>query len=261
MRSMPPEDRRALGAGWILADPHVGANAEADHELELLLAAASRESRDLLVMGDLFRVWLGLERMLTPLQGKVLDALQEVRRSGARVVFVVGNRDYFAESQLDRAFDDVIATEAVLRVGGVPTLVTHGDLVRTDDLAYRRWRRLSRHRIASALVRSLPAPFARGLASALERKLRGTNLAYKSGSLPRADLAAFGRRVAAEGAARAIVGHFHADETIVGPGQAPVVIAPSWLDQRKILEVRPDGTLVGLDRDALFAGPSFQKTL
>ncbi|MBI4816412.1 MAG: hypothetical protein HY791_09140 [Deltaproteobacteria bacterium] len=226
---------------WILADCHAGVNLEADRGLLELLDRAERAGAELLVLGDLFTAWLGVDRFITKSQGRVLGAFARIRASGGRVRFVVGNRDYFAEDQLGIAFDELIVTEAVLNLGGRQTLVTHGDLIRSDDVAYRRWRALSRARATEAAVRRLPARLAQELTTRLESALSKTNQAYKSGPLPISDLEAFGRRALLLGAERALLGHFHTDQTISVPDGAPVVIAPAWIEQRRVLVVDHEG--------------------
>jgi len=227
---------------WILADVHAGADPAGDDALIALLDRAIVERRDLLLLGDLFAAWLGDARFHTPLQRQVVALLRKLRAEGARTLFAAGNRDYFVtESQgvFDRVFD-----EDVVPLGGIPTLVTHGDQLNRDDRAYLAWRALSRSGAARALAHALPGPAIRGLAARLEKGLSTTNQAYKTGALPIAALEALGRRAQGLGARRALVGHFHHDRTLDVAGGVPVVIAPAWLDHRRILVVEPDGRLV-----------------
>lgn len=226
-----------------MADPHGGANAEADRALIEWLERL--QTRELLILGDLFAAWLGEERLLTPLQKNVLDKLVQLRARNTSIIFVAGNRDYLAEAQLGRAFDRVIEDEAVIDLGGVPTLVAHGDRLNKDDRAYHLWRALSRSKPALAAVRALPGPVAAKIAADIERRLAGTNAAYKTGALPMAALEAFGRRAAQLGASRGLVGHFHHDRLLDVRDGAPVVLAPSWLDQRRVLHVE-NGALVSV---------------
>ena len=45
---------------------------------------------------------------------------------------------------------------------------------------------------------------------------------------------------------RALVGHFHHDRTIDVAGGVPVIVAPAWLDHRRILVVGDGGALVSV---------------
>lgn len=231
---------------WILADAHGGADPQADEALGILLDRAIEQRVDLWILGDLFAVWLAPDRFCTPFQQGIIARLRTLRAGGSRLTFVVGNRDYLvAKGQLGRTFDEVIEGEALRTIGGAKTLVTHGDRANPNDALYERWYRMSRGRRADTILQSMPTGFASWLARALERRFQGTNQRYKSGQLPIAALEALGRRAAAAGAERVLVGHFHADSTIEVPGGAPVTIAPAWLEHRKILV--DDGSLTSVD--------------
>ncbi len=232
---------------WILADCHAGADPAGDDGLRDLLDRAIAARADLLVLGDLFAAWLGADRFHTPLQRDVIAQLRRLREAGARTTFVIGNRDYFvAEGQLGRAFD-VVLREGLLDLGGVPTWVTHGDGIVAEDRAYRAWAALSRSAPVRALAHALPGPWVARTAERLEARLHHTNRAYKTGALPIAALAALGRAAAAKGARRALVGHFHHDRTIDVPCGVPVIVAPAWLDHRRILVVEESGALRSVD--------------
>ena len=77
--------------------------------------------------------------------------------------------------------------------------------------------------------------------------MRRANTAYKPGELPMRAIERVGRRAAALGASRALLGHFHHDRLLDVPSGVPVRIAPAWLDHRLILVGRPaDGALVSV---------------
>lgn len=244
-----------MGPTWVLGDPHAGHDASADVALEALLARAAEQHVDLVVMGDLFVAWLARDRFFTPAQARIVDALRAIRAGGGRVRFVVGNRDYLAEGLLGDAFDAVYEGEVVVDVGGAKTLLVHGDGLDPDDRPYRAWRAVSRSGPVRAVLERLPGAVGRQLAARTERQLRDVNVQYKSGPLPVAQLEAVGRRAAAAGAERAIVGHFHDDTTIRPPDGAPVRVAPGWFEHRVVLEATASA-LTSRGLDALLASPS-----
>jgi UDP-2,3-diacylglucosamine hydrolase len=233
---------------WILADAHGGADPDADRDLLRVLDRARAARADLLILGDLFAAWIALDAQLTPFQREVIDRLRGLRHAGLTVRMVVGNRDYLVkEGQLGLSFDEVIDRELVLPLGGVATLVAHGDRINPHDRMYHLWHDVSRSRPARELLLHLPGGIARPLAARTERALGTTNRAYKTGALPFEALQDLGRRAAAQGAARALVGHFHEDRVIEVPNGAPVVIAPDWLALRRILRVDANGALISVD--------------
>ncbi len=244
--------KRAKRDEWVLADPHAGLFPQADEALLALLDRAIERAPDLLVMGDLFLAWLGPDRFWTPLQREVMQRLERLSQQGARVRFVVGNRDYLVPQspRLRALFEAIYEDEALIEVGGQPTLVLHGDGLNPQDWPYLLWRRLSRSGPATAALLRLPGVLGRGLATAVERRMSSMNPQYKRGPLPQAPFAALSRRAEHKGARRALVGHFHADAQILGPG-APVWIAPGWFEHRKVLVAGPDGALRSTDASLL----------
>jgi UDP-2,3-diacylglucosamine hydrolase len=218
---------------WVLGDPHAGADPEADQALLRVLDLAAERAVDLLVMGDLFVAWIAIDRFLTALQRQVLAAMEAIRARGGTIRFVVGNRDYLAERMIGLAFDAVYPEEAVIDVGGVPTMIVHGDRLNPRDRPYLTWYRISRSPPVEALIDRLPTFIGAELAGKVEERMRGVNRAYKTGPLPMDGIAALAERARAAGARRALVGHFHAPQTI--EAAVPVVIAPGWFEHRTVL--------------------------
>ncbi len=232
---------------WVIADAHAGVDAGADRALFAALRAAREAGRDLLLLGDLCVTWVAFPAALTPLQRALVEALRAHRAAGLRVDFTPGNRDFWVEDVLVGDAVDDIVDRVVVPLGGVPTWVEHGDLVVTDDHAYRAFRALVRSAPARAIAAHAPGPWVSALGLAIERRLSTTNAAYKAGTLPLGAFAALGARAAGAGAARALVGHFHHERVVDVAGGVPVVVAPPWLEARRVLAVAPDGALAGLD--------------
>ncbi|MDD5581523.1 MAG: UDP-2,3-diacylglucosamine diphosphatase [Methylobacter sp.] len=92
------------------------------------------------ILGDLFDAWVGDDDP-TPPNNKIRKQLKQLTNSGTKVYFQQGNRDFllgnkFCEDTGVTLIDDFI----VVDLGGVPTLLTHGDLLCTDDLPYQAFR-------------------------------------------------------------------------------------------------------------------------
>ncbi|MCK6551972.1 hypothetical protein L6R52_39440 [Myxococcota bacterium] len=240
-----------MSATWILADAHGGQDPRIDRALVELLDRARGRASTLLVLGDLFTAWLGPARFHTPLQREVVARLEALRAHGTRVELAIGNRDYLMDALVGSAFDQLHDGEALVDVAGVPTLVTHGDRVNPADRAYLLWHHLSRSAAARAVLAVLPGAAGRALASKTERGLDATNQAYKTGLLPLGALEALGRRAASRGAARALVGHFHHDRVLDVAGGVPVVVAPGFVDHRRILVASTGGALASVPLAAL----------
>ena len=98
----------------------------------------------LYILGDLFDAWVG-DDDFTPPNKQIRSALKKLTSSGTKVFIQLGNRDFllgqrFCQDTGLTPLDDY----AVIDLFGEPTLLTHGDLLCTDDLAYQAFRLKSR---------------------------------------------------------------------------------------------------------------------
>ena len=120
------------------------------------LAGPAREAGDVYILGDLFEYWIGDDVGLQ-LYGAETRALRALTDAGVRRVFAHGNRDFFvSDAFLEASGVALLDDPTRLHLGGVPTLISHGDEFCTDDVAYQRWRRFCRWRPAQRAFMRLP---------------------------------------------------------------------------------------------------------
>ncbi len=202
---------------WCAADPHFHSDDPALPVFFRWLEAFERGGAPTLVLlGDLFQVWLGLAGTGTAEQKQVLEALGALTAAGRRVVYLAGNRDYFVEAPAGRA-GLTVAESWEVRAGGTLVHFEHGDLINTSDRAYMRWREVSRAGAVRALVNALPPRWQLKLAGKLEADLSTTNAAYKNYQ-PVRELETWAERLRRRGVDLAVLGHFHLDRTTVSSG-------------------------------------------
>lgn len=116
-----------------------------DRFVEFLTREATG-SRRLYILGDLFDYWVGDDELSAPdgapLARRVADALSAVARGGTAVYVMQGNRDFLLGSGFLSACGALpLEDPTVTEVGGVKTLLMHGDTLCTDDRDYMAWRR------------------------------------------------------------------------------------------------------------------------
>jgi UDP-2,3-diacylglucosamine hydrolase len=152
-----------VAATLFISDLHLSGERPAINErfFEFLHEQASRAAA-LFVLGDLFEYWIGddeLDAGGEALGPRVAAALGELSRQGVTVALMHGNRDFligrrFAEASGARLLED----PSVEKIGGVRTLLMHGDTLCTDDHDYQAWRRTARSRAwqREFLSKSLP---------------------------------------------------------------------------------------------------------
>ena len=115
------------------------------------LANRARSARRLYILGDLFDAWIGDDDDAPP-GPEVRGALRALTASGTACLFMHGNRDFL----IGRAFArdtgcTLLRDPSRIDLDGTPTLLMHGDLLCSDDIAYQRFRR----RIRNPLVQRL----------------------------------------------------------------------------------------------------------
>jgi len=126
---------------------------------ERFLAQRPRPGDQLYILGDLFDAWVGDDDD-APLAQRVREALRALTRRGVEVLVQRGNRDFLMGRRLMRETGAQLLPDPYpTTVAGRPTLLMHGDLLCTDDLAYQKARRKLRNPLFQwlALRRSLAA--------------------------------------------------------------------------------------------------------
>ncbi|MHB1587616.1 MAG: UDP-2,3-diacylglucosamine diphosphatase [Acidiferrobacteraceae bacterium] len=101
----------------------------------------ARAASTLYILGDLFEYWIGDEGVAEPAVRPIIQGIQALTDSGVAVFLMHGNRDFligarFAEVTGAELLPDPFPTE----LAGSPVVLTHGDMLCTDDVDYQRFR-------------------------------------------------------------------------------------------------------------------------
>ncbi len=226
----------------LAADPHVGRDDPDLPAFLAWLAARKDDAGTVVLLGDLFSLWLGLPRWTEPHHRAVLDACADLRAAGVRVVLVEGNRELWAEPWAGRAFDVVAREWRHEAPGGPRWLFLHGDLLNRDDRRNLAFQAVVRSGATRAFFRALPAGAALAFGRRLERALRGRTRRARTAPAP-GQLAAWARELARRGADAVALGHFHVElqRPPAGPGEAELLLVPDWRARRRHLRIPAEG--------------------
>lgn len=92
------------------------------------------------ILGDLFDAWIG-DDDITPPNKKIRRQLKKLTASGVEIYLQRGNRDFLLGKRFcDDTGISLLGDYAVIDLFGARTLITHGDLLCTDDLPYQAFR-------------------------------------------------------------------------------------------------------------------------
>lgn len=131
--------------GWraieFISDLHLQAEEAATLDAWRRFMAATQADA-LFILGDLFEVWVGDDSIEDP--GFAADCADVLRATARRLpVFVMhGNRDFLlGERMAQQCGFTLLHDPTVLQFAGGRWLLTHGDLLCTDDTDYQQFRR------------------------------------------------------------------------------------------------------------------------
>lgn len=216
--------------------PHVTALFE-----RYLAGDEVRHADALYILGDLVEAWIGDDDD-APLPQRIAHATRAVCEAGVPVYFMVGNRDFLlGETFAARAGMRLVEDGTVHDLYGTPTLLMHGDLLCTDDVAYQQLRRQLRSAEWKAQVLAMPLDARRALAA----KARAESRSYTSGAdemLMDVSADAVAQAMRNAGVTRLIHGHTHrpAIHRFELDGRpAERIVLGDWYEQGSVLRVTP----------------------
>lgn len=235
-----------------ISDLHLDSSRPAITELFGQFVRREGKSADALyLLGDLFEAWVGDDDP-SEVGAYVASTLREVADSGVPVYFIRGNRDFLmGQDYAAHAGFRILPDPAVIVLYGKPTLLLHGDLLCTDDVAYQAFRAQTRNPVWQAQFLSQPlqarlafATQARAASQAHQAKLRegGNDVRFETVTdvTPATVEATFARF----GIDSMIHGHTHrpaVHELRVGGRQCTRIVLGDWYEQGSVLRVDADG--------------------
>jgi UDP-2,3-diacylglucosamine hydrolase len=153
------------GRHLFISDLHLDATApEAVAQFRRFLQQEAREAEALHILGDLFETWIGDDDEEAA-RDTVCTALRELTRAGTRCFVQRGNRDFLLGRDFEhRTGCTLLPDPALLQIGAVRAVISHGDLLCSADHSYQEFRSLTRTRWFQADFLRFPPPLRRTLA-------------------------------------------------------------------------------------------------
>lgn len=231
-----------------IADLHLDDARPAITELfeRYLASVEARAASAVYILGDLVEAWIGDDDD-AELPARIAHATRALRDSGVPVYFMVGNRDFLlGQAFAERAGMTLLEDGTVHDIEGKPTLLMHGDVLCTDDVAYQAVRAQVRTEAWKQQILAMPLEARRAFAA----KARSDSKS-KTGSTDETIMDA--NQVAVEdsmrkaGVRRLVHGHTHRpaihDFQLDGAPAQRIVLG-DWYDHGSVLRI--DGDAVEL---------------
>jgi UDP-2,3-diacylglucosamine hydrolase len=208
----------------VLSDLHLSPSTPDRNELFLqFLEHAWKNQDQVLIVGDLFDLWLGWKDLTMEFQKPILQRMNDLFSSGLEMDYVEGNRD-FGISRFEGVLFRRVAPYFLRREwAGKKIHAEHGDLINESDRPYRFWRRISKNKFSYFLLAHLPAFVMLRMALRMEQGMRKTNRKHKM-YYPDQSTERFCASLFESGVDLIVVGHFHTEKSV-----------PMYLENRNVL--------------------------
>jgi len=234
-----------MAATLLLSDLHLSpARPRAVDAFLAFCQGPARRAAAVYVLGDLFDWWVGDDQLRSRFHRRIAAALRAVADGGVPLFVARGNRDFLIGPQFARATGATLLDErTVVPLGGVPTLLTHGDELCTDDVAYMRFRAHSRTDAWRASILAKPYWVRRGIAAYLRLRSR-TATAMKPEGIMDVNADSVAQAFRQHGVTRLVHGHTHRPARhaldVDGVARERHVLA-AWHDDGRYLEIDERG--------------------
>lgn len=143
---------------WFISDLHLTPGMPRTlAAFERVLDRAAHDAHALFILGDFFEFWVGDEETDSPFAQRVASALRSLAQRGVPVYLMHGNRDFLIGERFAAAAGATLLPDpTVIVCVGRRIVLSHGDMLCTDDVRYMRFRRWTRKRWVQRLFLALP---------------------------------------------------------------------------------------------------------
>lgn len=224
-----------------VSDLHLSESRPAANEAFFaFVEGKARSAEALYILGDLFEYWVGDDDVEEPFNAVIAGFLRALSRSGVKLAVMQGNRDFlFGQRFCDETGARLLPDPTVVELGGVRTLLMHGDTLCTRDTDYQEWRRVARSAEWQRDFLKRPRPARRELA--LEMRERSSlAIGAKAMEIMDVDDDAVREALRRHGVTRLIHGHTHRPgrhEIEVDGRRCERWVLPDWYGAGGYLEI------------------------
>jgi UDP-2,3-diacylglucosamine hydrolase len=233
------------GRHLFISDLHLDATSPAAvAQFRRFLQQQAGQAEALYILGDLFETWIGDDDDEAT-RDTVCAALRDLTRAGTSCFVQRGNRDFLLGREFEYRTGCVLLPDpALLQVGAVRAVISHGDLLCSADHSYQEFRSLTRSRWFQADFLRLAPTMRRRLASLARASSREHTRQLRSEIM---DVAATAVEAVLRcgGCSLLIHGHTHRPaihHLLVDGRPATRIVLGDWYDHGSCLALHADAT-------------------
>jgi len=221
-----------------ISDLHLDAERPDGIELFLhFMRTDARAASALYILGDLFEAWIG-DDDTDPGHAPIIAALAELKRANVPCYFMHGNRDFLIGKRFAAATGCVLLDEwHVIEIGDQRAVLTHGDLLCTDDTPYQELRRMVRDRAWQNEFLAKPLSERRAIVTELRERSK-TETAAKPAEIMDVNQAAVEAALQRHDVSILLHGHTHrpaVHELVMDGAPATRIVLGDWYDSGSVL--------------------------
>jgi UDP-2,3-diacylglucosamine hydrolase len=159
---------RAMNYTLFIADLHLQeSQSEKTNAFLKFLTTTVLKADALYILGDFFEIWIGDDDD-SPFNEKIKAALKKCKTP---IYFMHGNRDFLISKKFAQETGcQLIEDPTKIDLYGIPTLLTHGDLLCSKDISYMKYRKFAHNPKYNKLFLLLPLKLRKYIANLLRMK-------------------------------------------------------------------------------------------
>lgn len=130
------------GADLFISDLHLcSSRPQITTAFIAFLQNTAKQAQALYILGDLFEYWAGDDDLADPTIATITTALCKLSEAGVKTYLMHGNRDFLlGEGFCYSAKITLLPDPTLIHTQGKRVLLSHGDMLCTDDVSYQDFR-------------------------------------------------------------------------------------------------------------------------
>ena len=156
---------------YFISDIHLDPNnSDVTNKFLDFISEKSSDMKELYILGDLFEFWID-DKYDIEQNNIIITTLNGITKKGTKVYLTHGNRDFLIGKKFTKITNiEILPENFILYLDEKKILITHGDLLCTDDVDYQKFRKFIRNKLTLKIFNLLNNKVKTKIASFLRGK-------------------------------------------------------------------------------------------